>query len=176
MTVSRYKWTITGFILMLFLWGCIAKFNLDIFEALTDFLNGFERYELNDLLLPVLIFYTFTMADLFRRHEVLQVETEKLKLYRKMVEAVYHIMNDFLQKMLAFKMTAEETRGFNPKALKLYDQIIQETDDKIQALGSLEKPDEELIEETISPATGDQHGFSASFLKTKSKNPIKSRL
>lgn len=148
--MKQYKWTITGFVLMLFLWGCIAKFNLDIFESLADFLNRFERYELNDLLLPILILYTFTMADLFRRHESLQIETEKLKIYRKMVQAVYHIMNNFLQKMLAFKMTAEETKGFNPDALKLYDQIIQETDEQIQVLGSLERADEDLIDQIIT--------------------------
>jgi hypothetical protein len=156
--VNRYKWTTTGFVLMLILWGCAAGFNLDLFESLAGCLSRLERYELDELILPLLVFYTFAMADLSRRHDSLRIEAEKLKIYRKMVKAVFHIMNNFLQKMLVFKMKAENTAGFDPDALKLYDRIIQETNDQIQALGSLEKPDEELIEKIIKPAAGDPLG------------------
>lgn len=154
--MKRYKWTIAGFVLMLALWGCIVGFNLDLFESLTRILNRFEKYELNDLFLLILVFYTFAMADLWLRHESLRIETENLKIYNKMVEAMYQILNNFLQKMLGFKMAAEDTPGFDPEALKFYDQIIKETDQQIQELGSLEKVDEELIEQTITAPVKNQ--------------------
>jgi len=151
--VKKYKWTLTGCLLALILWGGIAWQNIDVFDFVAAFLQRFERYELNEIFLPILVFYTFAMADLFRRHEALRVETEKLKLYRKMIKAVYHIMNNFLQKMMVFKLAAEEAPEFDPDVLKSYDQMIRETDEQIQLLGSLEKPDEELIEKIITPDT-----------------------
>jgi hypothetical protein len=149
--MKRYKWTITGFVLMLILWGCSAKFNLDVFESLAAFLNRFEHVELDELLLPVLVLYTFTLADLSRRHDALRIEAEKLKIYRKMVSAVCHIMNNFLQKMLAFKLAAENTKDFDPEALKLYDLTIKDAAEQIKVLGSLERPDEDLIDKAIQP-------------------------
>lgn len=153
--IERYKWTVTGFVLALIVWTYIAWQDIDAFEYVADLMNQFEHYELNDLVLPILLFYTFLMADLFRRHERLRVQAEKLSVYRKMMKAVNHIMNNFLQKMLAFRLAAENTTGFDPKALDLYNQIISEADEQIQALGSLEQPEEELIEQVISHPNND---------------------
>lgn len=149
--MKRYKWTLTGLILALVLWGAIASQDMDVFESVAGLLHRFEHYEINDLFFPILVFYTFMMTDLVRRHEELRVQTEKLRLYRKMIKAVYHIMNNFLQKMLAFRLAAEKNGPVDPNAMKLYDRIISETDEQLQKLGSLESPDEDLIEQVISP-------------------------
>jgi hypothetical protein len=148
--MKKYKWTLTGFVLSFILWLSISCLNIDAFEVVADFLKKYERHELIELIFPIAIIYVFAMADqaqLLRRH---QIETERLKIYRKMMKAVQHILNNFLQKMLLFKLTAEKTKGFDPDALNLYDRIIQETSEQIETLGALQKPDEESIENLIS--------------------------
>jgi hypothetical protein len=51
--------------------------------------------------------------------------------------------------MLLFKLTADETVGFNPEVLKQYDKIIDEATAQINALNCLTHPDEDNILETI---------------------------
>jgi len=147
--IKKYKWIFTGLLLSTVLWLVTAGLNLDLFESFAFCLSRYEHLEMDEFVFPAALFYICLMIHLVRRHYRARIEIEKLKLYRVTVNAMNHILNNFLQKMLLFKMTAEETAGFNPDVLKRYDAIIEETKAQIDALGCITNPDEKTILKTI---------------------------
>lgn len=149
--MENYKWTFTGFVLAFVLWFSIAALNIDVFEAIADFLQNYEHHELDEVIFPIAIIYVFAMADMANLLRNRQIHKARFKIYQEMMKAVQHILNNFLQKMMLFKLTAEKTDGFDPKVLDLYDHIIEETTDQIETLGSIKKPDEKSIENAITP-------------------------
>lgn len=77
-------------------------------------------------------------------------EREKLQLFRSTMRAVQHILNNFLQNMLYFKIEIEMKKSAAPDIIALYDQVIFETRDEIQRLSSLDVPSEAAIDEVVA--------------------------
>lgn len=149
--MKKYRWIITGLTLSIILWLAAAGLKLNLFESFVFCLNRHEHLEIDELIFPAALFYVFLMIHLVRRHHRNLIEIEKLKIYRVTLKAMNHILNNFLQKMLLFKLTAEETKGFNPEILKQYDTIIREATAQIDALECITDPDEKIILQTIEP-------------------------
>lgn len=151
MRMNNYKWTLFGIALALFLWAAISLLHIDIFETINHFINSFEHHQLDEiivLLIIVYIFVTIDMACLLRKR---RIQSERFKIYTKMVKAMQHVLNNFLQKMMAVQITVEQQTDISQEAKDLYNQIIDETVQQIDTLGSIEKPDEDNIEEAIRP-------------------------
>ncbi len=68
-----------------------------------------------------------------------------------MMNASHHILNNFLNQMYLFKITADETPGFPKDVIKLYDKIIKDTNDQITALGEIEEISDQEIRKCIKP-------------------------
>lgn len=68
-----------------------------------------------------------------------------------MMSSTQHILNNFLNQMQLFKLTAEDTPKFNPEVLALYDEIIDEASMQITALGNVHHIDEIAIQEAVAP-------------------------
>ena len=52
---------------------------------------------------------------------------EKNEVYISMLNATYHILNNFLQSMMLFRNVAENSDDIGEDILKLYDKAIQNT-------------------------------------------------
>jgi hypothetical protein len=68
-----------------------------------------------------------------------------------MVSSTHHILNNFLNQMQLFKLTAQDTPGFDPQILSLYDRIIKDATNQIEALSNIEKVNETTIQESVIP-------------------------
>ncbi len=147
--MRHYKLTLIGFAVAVTLWSLTVSLNLDLFENFMFCLQRHEAFEMDELIFPAAIFYIFLMMNLVQRYHNHKLEIERLRVYRSMMKAMNHILNNFLQKMLLFKLTADETAGFNPEVLEQYDKIIDEATAQINALNCLTNPDEDNILETI---------------------------
>ena len=55
--------------------------------------------------------------------------------------------------MTIFKLTAEDTPGFDHKVLALYEQIIEDATRQIAALSNITDIDEKSIRASIAPQT-----------------------
>jgi hypothetical protein len=111
--MRHYKLTLIGFAVAVTLWTLTVSLNLDIFENFMFCLQRHESFEIDELIFPTAIFYIFLMMNLVQRYHNHKLEIERLRVYRSMMKAMNHILNNFLQKMLLFKLTADETVGFN---------------------------------------------------------------
>ena len=143
----KYRLTAIGLIISIALYLIISLGQIDLFEWFVTFLGRFEEYELDEIIIPWLIFMVFLMIDTFRRQRSHAVQEEKMKVYKAMLNSSYHVLNNFLNQMFLFKLTAEHTKGFPPDIIEKYDEIMEDTRSQLEALGSLKE--ENLDESAI---------------------------
>ncbi len=151
MDIKNYALTLFGFISAAVFFLLSLIFELDTFEALTGILAGLEEYETDELFLSLSLLCVFASLDALRRRRKRKVETEKLKIYKAMLSSTRHILNNFLNQMLLFKLTADRSPGFDPEILQKYDKIIEDATAQIQALGELNEINESTIEASVNP-------------------------
>ncbi len=154
--MKNYKWTLIGTALAVTLYVIVIVFNLDLFEVLTRTFESVERYEIDEIIIPLFILIIFTFIDYIRKKRRLKLEHEKIKIYKAMMSSSYRILNNFQLQMHYFKMAADNTPGFDPVVLSLYETVIKEGSAQIKALGSITNIDEESILATVEPKSSSQ--------------------
>jgi hypothetical protein len=110
-----------------------------------------EHYEIDELFVGALIFLVFFTVDLLRLQREQKVEHEKNKVYKAMIASSHHILNNFLNQMQLFKITAESTPGFDQEILAMYDTIMKEASDQIKKLSDISEVSETSIKEAVMP-------------------------
>jgi hypothetical protein len=112
-----------------------------------------ERYEIDEFIIPLFVFLVFTCLDLLKRQKQNKINQEKLSIYKAMLSSSHHVINNFLNQMQIFKITAEDTPEFDPDILKLYEGIIEKASEQIDSLGSITSINEESIFQSVAPKT-----------------------
>lgn len=105
--------------------------------------------EIDEFIIPSFIalsFFAVNQVIIIRNRELF---SQKAKLYKTMVHASNHVLRTCLNQMLLVKMTAEETPGFDPEMIKLFDQIVATANAQLEALSKLDTINEKAIWETI---------------------------
>ncbi len=149
--MKEYKLTLAGLaISIITLIGSLLAEG-DLFEYVVTHLEKLESYELDEFIIPALIFFVFVVFDVLRRQKTQTVELEKIKIYKAMLRSAHHVLNNFLNQMQLFKFEAQNNPDFNPEILNLYDQIMKDASMQIEALGSIERIDEVSILDSVAP-------------------------
>ena len=110
--------------------------------------------EINELWMRCIIFILLIIFGLFadyHMNKVIKKDIEKLEIYKAMLNATQHIMNNFLQKMIVFRNAAEKSKDFDKYILKLYDEVIINTTQQIKNLDNIQDPNKHIIEERYLP-------------------------
>ncbi|WP_417503912.1 hypothetical protein [Marinomonas gallaica] len=149
--MKQYKYTVLGAILAGVVFLLTVLLDVELFEKLIFWLNELEHLEIDELIIPALIFMVFFVIDLVRRSKTNQLNSEKLKIYRAMVASTHHVLNNLLNQMLFVKMKAEDTPGFDPKVLKIYDTIVDDAKSQIEALSNVTEVNEDSITDSVRP-------------------------
>lgn len=131
----------------------VTIFDLDIFESIISMLSYLEHAEIDEFIIPLVVISIALLLDSLRRSRNDATEIEKNKIYKAMMSSVYHVMNNFLNQMQLFKMTADMTPGFDSKVLDLYDIVIEDAQTQLQALATITKLDEETIKKSVAPVS-----------------------
>lgn len=129
----------------------VFGFGVELFEFVVNGFASLEQYQFDELVIPVIVVFMAVLVDMVRREKNNAIEVEKAKIYKAMIFSVHHVMNNFLNQMQFFKMTAEASPGFDTEILALYDAVINEALTQIQALGAIEKIDEKHIALSVAP-------------------------
>ena len=151
--MKNYSVTLLGLGISLVVLIMGVACDVDFFEQLVNLLNNLEAYEIDELIIPFFIFFMFAFVDGFKRNRLNKVNREKLKIYTAMMSSTQHILNNFLNQMQLFKLTAEDTPNFDSEVLGLYDEIIDEAKMQITALGNVNHINENSIHEAVAPKT-----------------------
>jgi hypothetical protein len=149
--MKKYKLTLIGLVLSSIVFIITYSLNLDLFEIMIEKLKALEKFEIDEIIIPIFIFSIFAFFDQTRRQKSQEVEYEKIKIYKAMLLSTHHILNNFLNQVQLFKMTAERTPGFDPEVLSLYNTVIENASTQIEALGNITNIDEKSIYSSVAP-------------------------
>ncbi|WP_025741723.1 hypothetical protein [Aquimarina pacifica] len=147
--MNNYKLTIVGLVLSSFLYFTSVFLELEVFEQLINFLIRLKHHGFDSVLIPLLVFFGFVYIDHRRRHKESLIEKTKLKIYKAMLTSSHHILNNFIYQMDIFKVTAEDTPGFDTQILAFYEDIIDNTSDQIYSLSNITTIDEFSIRTSV---------------------------
>jgi hypothetical protein len=149
--MKDYKLTFVGIVISLTLWSITALFDLDLFAQVVEFLESFEAFEVDEFIIPTMILFLFLSLNVSRLHRKQGVRVGSLKIYKAMLTSTHHILNNFLNQMQLFKMTAESTEGFPEDVLELYDEIMDDALAQIHQLSNITSIDEKTIVDSVAP-------------------------
>lgn len=149
--MKKYKLTLVGLLISATVLLFTLVGNVDLFEKFHNYLHKMEAFEIDEFIIPSLIFSLFVLFDMLKLRKEHTVELEKVKIYKAMLSSTHHVLNNFLQQMLIFRMRADSTPGFDPKILALYETIMKEASEQIDALGSITNIDEASIHDSVAP-------------------------
>lgn len=148
--MRAYRFTFIGLALGTATLALNLVFGIELFELFVETLESLEQYEIDELVIPVLILVLFSTFDQIRHKRARKVEREKMKIYKAMLSSTHHILNNFLNQMQLFKMTAEDTSNFDPEVLSIYDVVIADAKTQIENLSNISDIDELSIHKVIS--------------------------
>ena len=151
MKYRDYSFTILGLIIAAIVALLSHLIDLDPFDRLADAFEKVEQYEIDEIFIVVLIIFAFLTADLLIKQRRRKVEKEKVKVYRAMIFSAHHILNNFLHQMQVFKITAEHTPDFDPQILAMFDKIMEDASEQIQALSNVSEITEQSIKKSVAP-------------------------
>lgn len=84
-----------------------------------------------------------------------QRDAEKTELYGHTMQAVQHVLRNFLNQMQVVTIEAEETEDFDPEALRIAQETIQRTEDSIAELAGLRELSPASLRAFIHSSLGD---------------------
>ncbi len=147
--MNKYKLTLFGLVLSIFIYFSSIFLELDLFEKFMAFIESMEEFEIDELIIPFLIFVVFLFIDTTRNAWKIRVENEKKNVYKAMLSSSHHILNNFIYQMDIFKLTAEDTPGFDAKVLAFYEDIISNASHQINSLSNVSSIDEFSIRTSV---------------------------
>lgn len=148
--MKNYRWTAIGVMIAVAMLGIALFFDIDFFETFCRWIVRYENYELDEFVFPLFIVLTSLVADLLRFKKNRSVKEAEQDIYKAMVQASDHVLKNCLNQMLIIKYAAEETPGFDPEALKSFDEIMKQAIDQLEALGEIENVDTEAIGKSLN--------------------------
>ena len=126
--MNKYIFTIVSILIALMIWFLESVlhhyvFNESEFELIPSNLN--EIWMRAFIIFLVVLFGVF--ADSFSKKQAAkEKQLESMRIYKSMVDATQHILNNLLNQVQLFKMEAEACKEFNPDVLKEFDGVTNE--------------------------------------------------
>lgn len=113
-------------------------------------------HDINEIWMRSCIFFLFVSfgvsADLFTRKLVeKEKQLEAVTIYKSMIHAVHHILNNLLNQMQIFKMEAENCKDFNTNIIMYFDLVRDEAEDLVKKLSSVEELTGDNIKASVYP-------------------------
>jgi len=140
---------LSGLITLLY-WAIDSLVHYFVFDEVLEFIpqDANELWMRSSITVMLLALGYFADHHSFRIQEK---EQEKLKLFQATVGASNHILNNYLQQMLLFKLEASNCRDFDPQLLELFDQIMDDTSAEVRKLEQLVDLNPASVEKAVYP-------------------------
>ena len=113
---------------------------------------GIIPYDANEFVKRFTVFLLVILFGIFADYhtsELIRKDREKFQIYQSMLNASHHIINNFLNQMIIFRLEAERSEDFDEDILELYDQIIDLARKQLKKLENLPDLSQSSIERRL---------------------------
>ena len=149
--MGRYRFTLLGFVFVVVFLSFEYYWRFDFFEQVVAFLADFEEYELDEYIIPVLVFGGFFFVDLLRQVRKAKVEEQKVEVYKATARSAQHVLNNFLNQVQLLKMIAEDAQALPPDIIKEFDASYEEAVNSVKSLSNVTEMTPEAIWKSVAP-------------------------
>jgi hypothetical protein len=115
--------------------------NVDLFDTGLREILRIENNEWDEVASAFVLIVVGLVIDQLRERQVArrraEIEEQRLRVLKATMRTVQDIVNNFLNNMQLFRMEAEDG-PLSVESLKLFDDLINETAEKLKALGDSE--------------------------------------
>lgn len=133
-------------------------FNLDLFEHIQARVQAtlvtLETFEADEFLVVLLLIIVALLIDLIRLRNRARREHEldqhRVQVMRSTMATVQDVVNNFLNNLQLFRFEAERSQALDADYLKLFDDLIEETAQKIKDIDDMETIAERQICEGLT--------------------------
>lgn len=151
--MQKSKYTIAATSLALLFWFFDASVHYFIYGESefdfypTDFNELWMRITIVMLMVLFGIYADYSARKLLMRER----ELEAARIYKSMIYASHHILNNLLNQMQIVKMEALNSKDFDKKFIGYYDAAFDEATDLIKKLSEVDSITEENIWASVDP-------------------------
>lgn len=147
--LTELRFTILGAAICTALVLVASLANVDLIKLDLNLLNGIEKNEVDDIGSGLTLIFIGLAIDrvlshrrkLNRQHAAL--EAQKLRTHQATMRTVHDIVNNFLNGLQLFELPANDDRD-------ILEELIQDTSQKLKALGDLES----IVEKSLAVGIG----------------------
>jgi hypothetical protein len=115
-----------------------ALTNVDLVRLNLKLLEGIQKNEVDDVLAGLVLVFLALMFDVWRRgrRRAAEIEAQKVQTLKATMRTVHDIVNNLLNGLMLFQM--EAVRVMPRGSLDPLEELVQQTFEKLKALGDLE--------------------------------------
>jgi len=160
--LKQYKYTIVTSVIAALFYLFVLLTNADIMEHIMSFLQKYERFELNELLIAGFIISMGIIADIslhkIEKEYSLKLNEQRLQVLRSTTRSLQDIINNMIVGLQFLRINAEENDCLDKEALDMIDTLVSKTTLKINTLGNLENASERELYAGLSIIDFDDPG------------------
>lgn len=149
--MGRYRFTFFGGVLVAVFLFFEFYYRFDFFEQTLVFLEKFEEYEVDEFIIPILVFGGFFFVDLLRQLRKAKDEEQKAEVYKAMTRSAQHVLNNFLNQVQLLRMAVEDAQAVSPDIIEEFDASYEEAVNSVKSLSSVSEMTPEAIWKSVAP-------------------------
>ncbi|MBV7332636.1 hypothetical protein KFU94_31290 [Chloroflexi bacterium TSY] len=138
--MKQYRFTLVMLIFAAVLYIVGVQLELDLFER-------FERWEVDEMLVSVLIVCVGYGADLVTKMYQFEIEQRNRALFNETMRSVLHLLNNFLQSVYLLTFEAKKHDVLNQQKIEHLESLIARTSEQLNKLAKLSRSKFQVLRE-----------------------------
>lgn len=139
--MKNMKFIWIGLTISVLLYLTTVFLQLDLFERAAEVLGSLELFEIDELIIPLIIFSMFALAHVFSQVKKVKIDAEKAKIYTAMLASTYQILNQLIDQMQLVRVAAKASSELDQDAIVKLDAVISEATMQIEKLSKISNID-----------------------------------
>lgn len=139
--MKNMKFIWIGLTISVLLYLTTVFLQLDLFERAAEVLGSLELFEIDELIIPLIIFSMFALAHVFSQVKKVKIDAEKAKIYTAMLASTYQILNQLIDQMQLVRLAAKASSELDQDAIVKLDAVISEATMQIEKLSKISNID-----------------------------------
>lgn len=142
----------TGLTTSILFYTLAVFFQLEIFEGFCELMALFEAYELDEIVLPLMILNFFLIIYLVQIRKENEIDSKKSKIHLdrlKELASSKEILGALLTNMSQLKATAIQNSNLDPDWMLQFDKRFEEVEASTHKLALLQEAEEREIKKII---------------------------
>lgn len=140
--IREAGFTLTGGLTGIILFIISHIWDYDLFEKILSFLRKIEKYEVDETLICLFLFFTGICIDLIRmkkrKNRIIDIQKERLQAMQATMVTVQDIVGNALNGLQLIRIKIEYNDPITSEDIEIFNKIVKDTSEKIRRLRDMD--------------------------------------